>query len=218
MTAELTIADLKLAAASYARQVSGASIPELYGATDGKTVGTYLEQRFRHYLEGRFVFLAGNSASGIDLPGLDVDLKVTSRTQPQSSCPFKSAAQKVYGLGYHLLVFVYDKTDDVVAQASRLDIAHVIFVERSRTADWQTTAGIHAILDRQGNKDDVIAYLEERNLPLDEIGREQLADRILRERPPLGYLTISNALQWRLQYRRVIDLAGSADGVERLDG
>lgn len=52
----------------------------------------------------------GNSASGIDLPGLGVDIKVTSIKQPQSSCPFKSATQKVYGLGYGLLVFVYEYT------------------------------------------------------------------------------------------------------------
>jgi hypothetical protein len=29
----------------------------------------------------------------------------------------------------------------------------------------------------------------------------------------VGYLTISNALQWRLQYRRVIDVAGKVEGV-----
>ena len=28
-------------------------------------------------------------------------------------------------------------------------------------------------------------------------------------RPRLGYLTISNALQWRLQYSRVIEQAGA---------
>jgi len=41
-----------------------------------------------------------------------VDIKVTSIRQPQSSCPFKSARQKIYGLGYSLIVFVYDKKDD----------------------------------------------------------------------------------------------------------
>jgi hypothetical protein len=60
--------------------------------------------------------------------------------------------------------------------------------------------------------------LEERNLPLDEIGRVQLAEKIMHERPKQGYLTISNALQWRLQYGRVISLASKAEteGVENL--
>ena len=31
-----------------------------------------------------------------------------------------------------------------------------------------------------------------------------------------GYLTISNALQWRLQYARVIEKAGTIEGVLRL--
>jgi hypothetical protein len=34
--------------------------------------------------------------------------------------------------------------------------------------------------------------------------------------PKVGYLTISNALQWRLQYSRVIQEAGNADGVIRI--
>ena len=32
--------------------------------------------------------------------------------QPQSSCPFQSARRKIYRLGYHLLIFVYDKSDN----------------------------------------------------------------------------------------------------------
>ncbi|MDJ0725369.1 MAG: hypothetical protein QNJ38_09690 [Prochloraceae cyanobacterium] len=42
--------------------------------------------------------------------------------------------------------------------------------------------------------------------------------RILEQPPEIGYLTISNALQWRLQYRRVIDLATSNNttGVENI--
>ncbi len=34
--------------------------------------------------------------------------------------------------------------------------------------------------------------------------------------PNIGYLTISNALQWRLQYRRVIEEAGKVDGIRRI--
>jgi len=57
-----------------------------------------------------------SSAKGIDFPELGVDLKTTSIKQPQSSCPFKSARQKIYGLGYHLLVFVYEKIDEQTRQ------------------------------------------------------------------------------------------------------
>ena len=44
----------------------------------------------------------------------------------------------------------------------------------------------------------------------------RLAEEILANRPKIGYLTISNALQWRLQYKRVISKAGEVEGVHRL--
>lgn len=216
MLPDLTLASLKYSAKIFATQLSGAAIPDLYGANDGKTVGTYVEQKFKRYLEDLFVFVPGNAASGIDLPELGVDLKATSIVQPQSSCPFKSASQKVYGLGYHLMVFVYSKTDDEATRSARLNIKSVVFIEREYTADWQTTKGIVDILDRQGNVDDLVAFLEERNFPLDDIGRSALAERIMQKRPNLGYLTISNALQWRLQYSRAIQQAGKVSGVEDL--
>ena len=66
----------------------------------------------------------------------------------------------------------------------------------------------------------MVAFLEERNLPLDDVGREALAARILDKPTELGYLTVSNALQWRLQYGRLKDLAsgGVTPGVENLLG
>jgi hypothetical protein len=36
---------------------------------------------------------------------------------------------------------------------------------------------------------------------------------ILRNPPVQGFLTISNALQWRLQYSRMIERAGQVEGV-----
>ena len=216
MNPELDTASLKSAASAFAVLESAHSEPSLFGVDNGKTVGTYLEHKFRSYLEERFTFEHGNSASGIDFPSLAVDMKVTSARQPQSSCPFKSAREKVYGLSYSLLVFVYDKTDNAIAKTSRLNIAHTIYVDAPYTGDYQTTKGLAGILDRNGNEDDVIGFLFDRNLPVDEILAQQLAAEILSNRPLQGYLTISNALQWRLQYQRAIDLAGTVDGVTRL--
>ena len=90
---------------------------------------------------------------------------------------------------------------------------HAIFVEKERTADFQTTKGMLDILARDGNKDDIITFISERNLPVDEIGANQLADRVLESPLAQGYLTISNALQWRFQYSRVIQEAGSISGI-----
>jgi hypothetical protein len=209
----LTVETLCSEAAVFSIAESQHPEPLLYGVTDGKAIGTYLEQKFKLYLKGKYEFLQGNSASGIDFPGLLVDVKVTSIRQPQSSCPFKSARQKIFGLGYSLIIFVYDKADDSTNRTATLSILHTIFVTAERTADFQITRGIRNILDNEGNKDDLIALMLDRNLPVDEIEVANIADAILVNPPIQGFLTISNALQWRLQYGRVIERAGQEEGI-----
>ncbi len=212
----LTIPLLKAEASVFARAESSHDEPALYGITDGKAVGTYLERKFQKYLHAQYTYIEGSSAKGIDFPELEVDMKVTSIRQPQSSCPFKNARQKIYGLGYNLLVFVYEKTDDEMKRTSRLNIMHTIFVDRSRTGDFQTTSGLRRIIANDGNVDDVVAFFSERMIPLDDIEARSLAEEVLGNPPEIGYLTISNALQWRLQYSRVIQQAGTVNGVENL--
>lgn len=213
---QLTIEALRAGAAAFAEVESKYDEPALFGITDGKAVGTYLEHKFTSYLVENYSFGSGNSAKGIDLPSLNVDIKVTSIKQPQSSCPFKSARQKIYGLGYHLIIFVYEKTDDPAAQTGRLDMMHTIFVDKSRTADFQMTRGLRQIVENDGNEDDIVAFLQDKNLPVDEMEARSIAEAVLREPPLQGYLTISNALQWRLQYGRVIAQAGAVEGIERV--
>ena len=188
----------------------------LYGVSDGKAVGTYVEHSFREYLEARFVFTPGNSAEGIDLPEIGVDFKVTRTSQPQSSCPFKSARQKIYGLGYGVLVFVYEKRDNPKRKTGRLDFRHVVFVEKEQTADFQMTTSLLRIVENNGNRDDILAFFEDKNLPCSDIEARNLADEVIMNPPAVGYLTISNALQWRLQYARAIEKAGSVEGVRRV--
>lgn len=213
---KLTIQSLCKEAATFSAAQSRTPEKSLFGVTDGKAVGTFLEHKFRDYLKSRYTFVDGNSASGIDFPDLLVDMKVTSIRQPQSSCPFKSARQKVYGLGYSLLIFVYDKVDDNRKKTATLNILHTIFVKAERTADFQTTYGLRQILENKGNRDDILAFIQERNLPVDEIGANDLADEIINNPPDVGFLTISNALQWRLQYSRVIERAGQVEGIYRI--
>lgn len=212
----LTIEALQRSAADFADLEKAFGEPLLYGVTDGKAVGTYLEQKFRRYLAERYAFDEGNSAKGIDFPSLDVDTKTTGVRQPQSSCPFKSGRQKIFGLGYSLLIFVYEKSDDQDAKTGRLDIQNVIFVEAARTGDFQMTKGLREIVEKEGNIDDLMAFMFDKQLPVDEIEAKRLAEEILSNKPEQGYLTISNALQWRLQYARVIDQAGSVAGVVRV--
>lgn len=186
---------------------------ELIGVTDGKAVGTYVEHNFEHFLQSQYRVEIGNSAKGIDLPGADIqtDIKVTSITQPQSSCPFKNARQKIFGLGYNLLVFVYDKQD--TNNSCILHFTHCTFIDKARTADFTITMRLREMVQDGANKEDIIGYLQDKNVPGDEIVYNELAEEILEHPPKQGYLTISNALQWRLQYSRVIALNNCVQGV-----
>ncbi len=216
MKPNLNLKTLQEEAPRFAEQESTHSEPVLWGVTDGKAIGTYFEHKFQEYLAERYEWARGSSASGLDFPDLGVDIKVTSVNQPQSSCPFESVEQKIYGLGYSLLVFVYEKTDDATTRTGRLNVRHTIFIDKLRTGDYQTTTGILRILQNNGNRDDLVAFMQDRMLPVDEIGASNLADKILEQPPEIGYLTISNAPQWRLKYARVIEKAGTVEGIMRL--
>lgn len=138
-----------------------------------------------------------------------MDIKVTSIRQPQSSCPFKSASQKIYGLGYSLLIFVYEKKDDERTRTARLDIQHVVFVEKERTADYQTTTGLRRLLENNANRDDILAFFEERFMPFADEESIGLADRILREPPEVGFLRASHERIRPQLFQQVVEREGT---------
>ena len=215
---QLSIKDLLSLAKQFCEQESQTPSSELFGVTDGKAVGTYIEHKFKDFLLLKCDLTAGSSASGIDLPSpeINTDIKVTSIKQPQSSCPFKNAQQKIFGLGYNLLVFVYDKHDDAKSKTALLDFVSCSFIEKDRTADYQTTTTIRQMIDNKANVEDIFAYLNDRNIPADEITLMQIAEQILKNPPKTGYLTISNALQWRLQYGRIVALKDTVQGITKI--
>lgn len=209
----LTVAALIDSAKDFCEMMSKIDHESLLGVTDGKAVGTYVEHMFQDFLVERYTLKVGNSALGIDLPGDNImtDIKVTSVDKPQSSCPFKNARQKIFGLGYNLLVFVYGKQD--IDGVCHLRFTACTFIERQRTADYTITKRLREMIVDGSNKDDIIGFLQDKNVPGDDIVYNDLADEILAHTPEQGYLTISNALQWRLSYGRVIALSNSVPGV-----
>ena len=213
----LTLDKLFEAAKEFCIAEGRINFPDLIGITDGKNVGTFVEHRLKNYLSERFDVSIGNSASGVDLPSAEIntDIKVTSVSQPQSSCPYKSSRQKIFGLGYNLLVLVYDKKD--TNDSCFLNFINCTFIEDSRTADFTVTKRISEMLKDGANKEDIIGFFIDRNIPGDEIAYDQLAEEVIERGVRQGYLTISNALQWRLQYQRVISLDNSVPGVINYD-
>ncbi len=209
----MDIGDLKREAKIFCELMKKENHVSLIGVTDGKAVGTYVEHRFQEYISGKYEVEIGSSARGIDLPGasIETDIKVTSIVQPQSSCPFENARQKIFGLGYNLLVFVYDKQD--TETTCILDFKYCAFIDKTRTADFTITKRLREMIDDGANKEDIVGFLIDKNVPGDDIVYSNLADEILEHKPEQGYLTISNALQWRLQYSRVISLDNKVNGI-----
>jgi len=214
----LTIKRLIICAKQFCEQESKIPNKELFGVTDGKAVGTHIEQKFKDFLLSQYDLQVGSSASGIDLPSSEIntDIKVTSIKQPQSSCPFKNAQQKIFGLGYNLLVFVYDKHDDTKTKTTLLDFVSCSFVEKERTADYTTTYRLLEMVKDSANTEDIIAYMQDKNIPADEITLTNMAEQVLKNPPKVGYLTISNALQWRLQYGRIVTLKDEISGITKI--
>ncbi|WP_443594373.1 hypothetical protein [Agathobacter sp.] len=208
---KMNIQDMKAEAKEFGKIMSSENHKMLIGVNDGKKIGTYIEHRFQEFVSRKYEIEVGNSAFGIDLPSVETDIKSTSIVKPQSSCPFRNAKQKIYGLGYNLLIFVYDKTDTTAT--CTLDFKYCTFVEATRTADFTTTKRLREMIDDGANKEDIIGYLTDKNLPGDEIVYSDLADEILCHTPEQGYLTVTNANQWRLSYGRVIKLDNAVSGV-----
>lgn len=210
---KLTLDKLRQEAIFFIKNESEITHNSLIGVTDGKAVGTYIEHRFQKHLKEKYDVNIGSSAQGIDLPdkSINTDIKVTSVKKPQSSSPFKSIEQKVYGLDYNLLVFVYEKTD--TNDKCYIDFKHCIFLEANKTADYNLTKTLIELTDNNCSVYDIVEVLQEANVPGDDTTLVSLARKIISNPPNQGYLTISNAFQWRLKYNNILSLDDDIDGV-----
>lgn len=216
MKPKLTIEKLKAEAKQFCLSESKILNKDLFGVTDGKAVGTYVEHKFQQQLATKYEVEIGSSASGIDLPSADIltDIKVTSIKQPQSSCPFKDAKQKIFGLGYSLLVFVYDKKDDAETKTSVLDFVSCAFISKERTADYTTTYRLREMISDGANEEDIAAYLRDRNIPADDLALMQLAKQILETKLMQGYL--GELIISYEPYKHIIGLSEDVSGISKL--
>lgn len=78
------------------------------------------------------------------------------------------------------------------------------------------TTGILDIIANNGNAEDLFAFLSDHKIPSDEVTLMNMAEELLKNPPKIGYLTISNALQWRLQYGRIVNLTEAVDGITQI--
>jgi hypothetical protein len=136
--------------------------------------------------------------------------------QPQSSSPFRSARQKVYGLGYNLLLFVYDKQDNARAKKAQLTFVSCAFIASERTGDYRTTRNLLQILANDAMQEEIAAYLNDAYLLTDEFEKIALADEIMRTPPMQGYLGTWIKPEWQTWYNRVVELDETVQGVVKV--
>ncbi|MGB0881249.1 MAG: hypothetical protein ACPGTO_11890, partial [Polaribacter sp.] len=60
-----------------------------------------------------------------------------------------------------MLVFVYDKVDDLNTSSAKLDFVSCSYLDKERTADYTTTFRLREMLNDGANKEDIIAYLND---------------------------------------------------------
>ena len=128
----------------------------------------------------------------------------------------RQQTENIWTWGYNLIVFVYIKTDDARLKKGKLEFVSCVFIDKSRTADYQTTTGLRQIIKNNGNDDDIYAFLNDRMIPADDVTLMNMAKDIRNNPPAVGYLTISNALQWRLQYGRIVSLNENVEGISQI--
>jgi len=193
----------------FCADVSQRKIAELFQVTDGKKIGTYIERECKRYLEQRAgLTMGGSAALGKDLPLFNIDIKTTSEVQPQSSSPYRSIDEKIFGLPYNVLLFIYRKEDK--EGYAKLEILRCCYIPKELTGDYSTTRLARELRDNYLRKeigvDEIIGRLEEK-LGITEVAdlnvTPGIVQRIIDNPPAPGVLTISFALQWRLQYGRL---------------
>lgn len=210
---KLTITKLRNEAIDFCKTESNIIHDDLLGITDGKAIGTYIENKFKEHLKNKYEVTIESNAKGIDLPDskINTDIKVTSVKKPQSSSSFRNINQKIYGLGHNLLVFVYEKTD--INSKCYIDFKHCIFLEAEKTGDYNLTQILREMVANNASEEEIIEVLDDLNVPRDNETLKHLAKKILVKPPKQGYLTISNAFQWRLKYNNVINLENEPEGI-----
>lgn len=114
------------------------------------------------------------------------------------------------------MLFVYDKKDIRESETAQLDFLSCSFISQERTADFTTTFRLRQMVSDGANEQDIVGFLIDKNIPADEITLYQIATQVLETPPEIGYLTISNALQWRLQYQRIVSLTQEVSGIIKI--
>lgn len=184
----------------------GKECPDLHGKA-AKTVGTILEKEIKQAVEAELGRdLGGNSGNGVDILGLNLDVKTTFEGHPQGGLPQTTGLELFYGVSHHLLVVVY--RFDLAGGTPRMRIQSVSFVPQWRTGDHRASLDAEAARQRvqagANPWDEASGLLERWGLRSSGELLEISATRLASTDPvPAGTLTLTRVDSWRVNYNRV---------------
>lgn len=214
MLPPLTIEALLAEVVPFAYSLTGVIIKDI---DKPKKIGDFVQEKLSEYLATKYSFTKGNSTLGIDFPSLNIDVKATRLHKPQSSSRFRSVRQKVFGLGYGIVLFAYEQIEDEFAMKTTIRVRRVVYIAAERTASYSITKTIKELIENDCNQEELEGYLLSISMGLDEAEAEAIAQKIMLDKTiNVGYIEMTQALQWRLMYSVAINNAGKIAGLESL--
>lgn len=183
-----------------------------------KRIGTYFEKELRDWFETKHGLVSdGSVAQGIDLPAFNLDVKTTSNRQPQSSSPFDDPGERITGVDYNILLFVYDKQS--VEGGNRFEIVSCAYIPRERASDYRKSENARKLVAdyREGKLSE--AELREQLEELTGVGAisDEKFEEIKRDPPKTGAITMTPAVQWRFNYNKMTK-PDVPEGTDRIYG
>lgn len=171
-----------------------------------KGIGTYFEEELRDWFEENHGFVSeGSVGIYVDLPVFNVDVRATSNSQPQSSSKAVDPGERLVGVDYNILLFVYDR--EKVGDGSHFEIVSCVYIPKENAADHRITEDVSKLAKEYGN--DELSEAEFREQLEDMTGTsfgeisDEIFDRIKKNPPEKGVITISPAIQWRFRYSKM---------------
>lgn len=216
MGERLSKSGLVRSAQAFCLQAEQTGHKEIFGQVSCHVVNSFVERCFLEHLAETFNLDVGFSPLNVALPSINTEIRTAPVDRPDMFCPYISSRQKIYGLGYNLLLLLYSKTDDNAAKEGHFSIHSCEYISAERTADYMTTKILHEVLLGGGNADDVFAFLSDWMQGTTSERLRELSAEIVQSPPSIGYLTISKAWQWRLQSSHVVGEVEDLEGMTHI--
>ena len=216
-SSELNLRNYLDSVAEFCAEMESRTVPPDKSGTS-KQIGTYFEKELRDWFEDKHGLVSdGSVAEDIDLPAFNLDVKTTSNRQPQSSSTFDDPGERIVGVDYNILLFVYDKQS--VDGGNKFEIKTCAYIPKERASDYRKSDdAVKLVADYREGK---LSEPELREQLEDLTGVGAISDEKfneIKENPPeKGAITITPALQWRFNYNKMVK-EDVPEGTDRIYG